>query len=77
MKKSMVIVDRCEPKRVEAFDKDHNVQDYISEPRTRQIEDMGVGVSISCMIIEAHSGHLTAENIPTGCVCFQFTLPIQ
>jgi two-component system, LuxR family, sensor kinase FixL len=37
---------------------------------------MGVGLSISRTIIEAHGGEIWAENAPGGGAIFQFTLPI-
>jgi two-component system sensor kinase FixL len=36
---------------------------------------MGVGLSISRSIIEAHSGRMWAESNPTGGATFRFTLP--
>jgi two-component system, LuxR family, sensor kinase FixL len=36
---------------------------------------MGIGLSISKRIIEAHGGTLTGENRPEGGACFRFTLP--
>jgi signal transduction histidine kinase len=37
---------------------------------------MGVGLSISRTIIEAHGGHLRARNAESGGAVFEFTLPI-
>ncbi|MBO9623697.1 MAG: PAS domain S-box protein [Sphingomonas sp.] len=36
---------------------------------------MGIGLSISKRIIEAHGGTLRGENRPEGGACFRFTLP--
>jgi signal transduction histidine kinase len=36
---------------------------------------MGVGLSISRTIVEAHGGRLRAENLPAGGAAFHFTLP--
>jgi two-component system sensor kinase FixL len=35
---------------------------------------MGIGLSISKRIIEAHGGSLSAENRPDGGASFRFTL---
>lgn len=37
---------------------------------------MGMGLSISRTIIEAHTGRLTSHKMPVFGVCFQFSLPI-
>jgi two-component system, LuxR family, sensor kinase FixL len=37
---------------------------------------MGVGLSLSRMIVEAHSGRLWAENSASGGAIFRFTLPM-
>jgi two-component system sensor kinase FixL len=36
---------------------------------------MGVGLSISRTIIEAHGGHIWADASPYGGTSFHFTLP--
>jgi signal transduction histidine kinase/ligand-binding sensor domain-containing protein len=38
---------------------------------------LGLGLSISRTIIEAHGGRLEAENRPEGGACFWFTVPIS
>lgn len=41
----------------------------------REGSGMGIGLSISKRIIEAHGGTLSAENLPEGGAVFRFTLP--
>jgi C4-dicarboxylate-specific signal transduction histidine kinase len=43
---------------------------------TTKKSGMGMGLSISRTIIEAHSGHLSSYKIPVKGVCFQFSLPL-
>jgi two-component system sensor kinase FixL len=43
---------------------------------TTKAAGMGVGLSISRTIIEAHGGHLRARNAESGGAVFEFTLPI-
>ncbi|MFZ5746586.1 MAG: PAS domain S-box protein [Pseudomonadota bacterium] len=42
---------------------------------TKEGSGMGIGLSISRRIIEAHGGTLSAENKPEGGAIFRFTLP--
>jgi signal transduction histidine kinase len=39
-------------------------------------ERMGMGLSIARTIIEAHGGHIWAENVPTGGAVFHLSLPL-
>jgi two-component system sensor kinase FixL len=43
---------------------------------TTKQEGLGVGLSISRTIIEAHGGHLRARNLEGGGAQFEFTLPL-
>ncbi|WP_324749678.1 PAS domain-containing protein [Sphingomonas sp. LY54] len=52
------------------------VADALFSPfRTTKSEGMGIGLSISRTIIEAHGGKIWAENRPEGGAVFRFTLP--
>ncbi len=52
------------------------VVDALFSPfRTTKSEGMGIGLSISRTIIEAHGGKIWAENRPEGGAVFRFTLP--
>jgi len=42
---------------------------------TAKESGLGIGLSISRVIIEAHGGKLTAEDNPGGGAIFRFTLP--
>jgi C4-dicarboxylate-specific signal transduction histidine kinase len=42
---------------------------------TTKTTGMGMGLSVSKTIVEAHHGKLRAENRPEGGACFRFTLP--
>ena len=53
-----------------------DVADALFSPfRTTKSEGMGIGLSISRTIIEAHGGKIWAENRPEGGAIFRFTLP--
>ena len=43
---------------------------------TTKQQGMGVGLSISRTIIEAHGGRIWVESNPTGGTIFKFTLPV-
>jgi PAS domain S-box-containing protein len=54
----------------------HDIAGRLFEPFVSSKHDgMGVGLSISRSIIEAHDGRLTAEPGPEGGTVFRFTLP--
>jgi len=44
---------------------------------TWKSEGMGLGLSISRSLVEAHGGRLTAANVGQGGACFRFTLPLE
>jgi len=44
---------------------------------TWKVGGLGLGLSISRSLVEAHGGHLTARNREAGGAEFQFTLPVE
>ena len=51
--------------------------EHLFEPfRTTKSSGMGIGLSISRMIVEAHYGKIWAEPNPSGGAIFSFTLPL-
>ena len=43
---------------------------------TTKVKGLGMGLSISRAIIEAHGGHIWAESEPGSGAAFHFTLPL-
>ncbi|QPF92595.1 sensor histidine kinase [Bradyrhizobium commune] len=43
---------------------------------TTKTQGMGIGLSIARTIVEAHGGHIWAENAPTGGAVFHISLPL-
>ncbi|MEL7487204.1 MAG: PAS domain S-box protein [Pseudomonadota bacterium] len=57
---------------------DDDLKDEIFEPFVSRKEDgMGVGLSISKSIIDAHQGEIHAANLKSGGSAFTFTLPAE
>jgi two-component system sensor histidine kinase KdpD len=52
------------------FDKFHRVT------AADRVTGTGLGLSICKGIVEAHGGRIWAENLPSGLVAFNFTLPM-
>jgi two-component system, OmpR family, heavy metal sensor histidine kinase CusS len=51
---------------------------YRGDPaRTKQVEGLGLGLSLAREIVYAHGGDLTLDDTPTGETAFTLTLPIQ
>ena len=50
---------------------------HVFEPfYTTRLEGLGMGLTISRSIVEAHGGQITAENDPGGGAIFRVRLPI-
>lgn len=67
--------------RLDVIDTGHGLSDAVRatlfEPfRTTKATGMGVGLSISRSIVEAHGGRIWAEPNPEGGAIFSFTLPV-
>lgn len=53
------------------------IADRMFQPfATTKPDGMGVGLSISQTIVQAHGGSIRAEPVPTGGMAFRFTLPL-
>ena len=56
---------------------DPSIVERIFQPfSTTKADGMGVGLSISHTIVQAHGGVITAEPNPGGGTVFRFTLPL-
>jgi len=54
------------------------IRDRLFQPfTTTKKTGMGVGLSLCRTIVEAHGGHLWAEDNPGGGAVFRFTLPLS
>ncbi len=56
---------------------DPEIRDQLFQPFvTTKAEGMGVGLSISRTIIDAHGGKLWVDDNPSGGATFRFSLPV-
>jgi two-component system sensor histidine kinase KdpD len=61
---------------IPADDLEHIFEKFYRVERPEKISGTGLGLSISRGIIEAHDGHIWAENRPGGGTAISFSLPL-
>ncbi|MCK4709740.1 MAG: hypothetical protein KAU21_14060, partial [Gammaproteobacteria bacterium] len=83
LKREIIIQSRYDKTNIQikVFDRGsglpNNMRSEVFEPFfSTKNEGMGMGLSISRSIIEAHQGNLTAEQRELGGSIFSFTLPL-
>jgi two-component system, LuxR family, sensor kinase FixL len=81
--RTVVVQARCHDALVEVAVVDRGVGipvdrlSHLFEPFvTTKPEGMGLGLSISRTIIQAHGGQISAQNNPTGGATFRFSVPV-
>ena len=47
-----------------------------AQQRSDQTRSLGIGLSVCRVIIQAHGGRISAQNLKAGGACFEFTLPL-